>query len=49
MFENMAPGETYSARKEEITEGWNKQHNKELHNMQSSVNIISVIKRRPVK
>jgi hypothetical protein len=46
---DVAPGKTYSARKEEILEGGNKQHNKKLHNIQSSVDIISMIKKRPVK
>jgi hypothetical protein len=33
---------------EEVTEGWSKLHNEELHNLYSLPNIIRMIKSRPI-
>jgi hypothetical protein len=39
----------YGPKKGEITEGWRKMHNKELHNLYSVADIIRVIKSRRMR
>jgi hypothetical protein len=36
----------YGSKREEVTRGWRNLHNKELHNLYSSTNIIRMVKLR---
>jgi hypothetical protein len=44
MFENRLLRRIFAPKKDEMTGGWRKLHNEELHNLYSSPNIIRVIK-----
>jgi hypothetical protein len=39
----------FGPKRDEVTEGWRKQHNEELHNLYSSPSIIKMIKSRMMK
>jgi hypothetical protein len=40
---------TFGQERDEVTGGWRKLHNEELHNLYSSPNIIRMIKSRRIK
>jgi hypothetical protein len=46
VFDNMVPRRILGPMMDVVTGGWRKQHNEELHNFYSSLNIISMIKSR---
>jgi hypothetical protein len=43
-FENRVLTRTFGPKRDEVTEGWRKLHNEELHGLYSSTNIIRIIK-----
>jgi hypothetical protein len=45
-FPNKVPGRLFGTKMGEVTRGWRKLHNEELHNLLSSPNISRVIKSR---
>jgi hypothetical protein len=49
VFENRVPRRILGSKKDEVTEGWRKMHNEELHNLYSSPIIIRVMKSRRVR
>jgi hypothetical protein len=49
MFENRALRGIFGSKEDEVTEGWRKLHNDELHNLYSSPSIIRMIKSRRMK
>jgi hypothetical protein len=44
VFENRVLGRIFGPKRDEVTGGWRKLHNGELHNLYSSLNIIRMIK-----
>jgi hypothetical protein len=44
VFENKMLRRIFGPRKDEVTGGWRKLHDEELHNLYSSLNIIRMIK-----
>jgi hypothetical protein len=46
VFENRAQRRIFGPKRDEVTGGWRKLHNEELHNLYSSPNITSTIKSR---
>jgi hypothetical protein len=44
VFENMVLSRIYGPKRDEVTGGWRKQHNEELHNFYSSPNISRMFK-----
>jgi hypothetical protein len=48
-FENRVPREIYRPKAEEVTEGWRKPHDEELHNLHSSSNSITMIKSMKIR
>jgi hypothetical protein len=44
MFENRVSRRIFGPKRDEVTRGWRKLHNKELHNLYSSPRIIRTIK-----
>jgi hypothetical protein len=46
MFENRVLRRIFGQKRDEVTGGWRKQHNEELHNVYSSPNIVRMIKSR---
>jgi hypothetical protein len=49
VFGNRVVRRIFCPKREEITGGWSKLHNGDLHNLYSSSNIIRKIKRRAVR
>jgi hypothetical protein len=49
VFENLVLRRIFGLKKHEMTGGWRKLHNEELHNLYSSPSIISIIKSKRVK
>jgi hypothetical protein len=49
VFENRALRRIFGPNRDEVTGGWRKLHNEELHNLYSSPNIIRQIKSRQMK
>jgi hypothetical protein len=49
MPENMALRITFGPMREEVSEGWRKLHNGELHNLYASPNIVRVNKSRRMR
>jgi hypothetical protein len=45
VFENRVLRRIFGQKRDEVTGGWRKLHNEELHNLYSSPNIIRMIKR----
>jgi hypothetical protein len=46
VFENRVLRRMFGSKRDEVTGGWRKLHNEELHNLYSSLNIIRIIKSR---
>jgi hypothetical protein len=46
VFENSVLRRIFGPKRDEVTEGWRKLHNEELHNLYSSPSIIRMIKSR---
>jgi hypothetical protein len=46
VFENRVLRRIFGPKRDEVTGGWRKLHNEELHNLYSSANIIKMIKSR---
>jgi hypothetical protein len=49
VFENRVLRKIYGPKKEEITGDWTRLHNGELHNLNTSTNIITMIKSRRIR
>jgi hypothetical protein len=49
VFENRVLRRIFAAKREEETRDWRRLHNKELHNLYTSLNIIRVIKSRRMR
>jgi hypothetical protein len=49
VFENRVLRRIFRPKRDEVTEGWRKLHNEELHNLYSSLDIIRMIKSRRMK
>jgi hypothetical protein len=49
VFENRVLRRIFGLKRDEVTEGWRKLHNEELHNLYSSPSIIRVIKLRRMR
>jgi hypothetical protein len=46
VFENRVLRRIFGPKRDEVTGGWRKLHNEEVHNLYSSPNIIIIIKSR---
>jgi hypothetical protein len=49
VFENRVLRKIFGAERDEVTGGWRKLHNEELHNLYSSPSIIRIIKSRRMR
>jgi hypothetical protein len=49
VFENRVLRRIFGLKRDEVTGGWRKLHNKELHDLYSSPNIIRIIKSRRMR
>jgi hypothetical protein len=49
MSENRVPRRIFGPRRDEVTGGWRKLHNKELHNLYFLLNIIRMVKLRRLR
>jgi hypothetical protein len=49
VFENRVLRRIFGPKRDEVTGGWRKLHNEELHNLYSSRNIIRMIKSRRMR
>jgi hypothetical protein len=49
LFENRVLRRLFGPKRDEVTGGWRKHHNEELHNLHSSPNIIRIIKSRKLR
>jgi hypothetical protein len=49
VFENRVLRRTFGPKRDEVTGQWSKLHNKELHDLYSSPNIVRVIKSRRMR
>jgi hypothetical protein len=49
VFENRVLRRIFGSKRDEVTGGWMKLHNEELHNLYSSPSIIRVIKPRRMR
>jgi hypothetical protein len=49
VFENRVLRITFGPKRDEVTAGWRKLHNEELHNLYSSPSIIRMIKSRRMR
>jgi hypothetical protein len=49
VFENRVLRRIFGPKRDEVTGGWRKLHNEELHNLYSSPNIIIMIKSRRMR
>jgi hypothetical protein len=49
LFENSVLRRMFGPKRDEVTGGWRKLHNEELHGLYSSPGIVSVIKARRVR
>jgi hypothetical protein len=49
VFENRALRRIFEPKRNEVTGGWGKLHNKDLHNLYSSRNKIRIIKSRSMR
>jgi hypothetical protein len=49
VFENRVMRRIFGPKRDEVTGEWRKMHNKELHNLYSSPDIIRYVKSRKIK
>jgi hypothetical protein len=49
VFENRVLRRIFGAKRNEVTGGWRKLHNEELHNLLSSPSVIKIIKSRKIR
>jgi hypothetical protein len=49
VFENGVLRRIFGPKRDEVTGGWRKLHNEELHNLHSSPNLIIIIKSRRIR
>jgi hypothetical protein len=49
MFENRVLSRIFGPKRDEVTGGWMKLHNEELHELHSSPNAIRVIKSKTIR
>jgi hypothetical protein len=49
VLENMLPRRIFRPKRDEVTGGWRKLHNEELHDLYSSPSIITMIKSRRMR
>jgi hypothetical protein len=49
VFENRVLRRTFGPKRDEVTGGWRKLHNEELHNLYSSTSIIRMVKLRRMR
>jgi hypothetical protein len=49
VFENMVLRRIFGPKRDEVTGGWRKLHNEELHSLYSSPNIIRMIKSKMIR
>jgi hypothetical protein len=49
VFENRVLRRIFGSKRDEVTGGWRKLHNEELHNLYSSPNIIRIIESRRMR
>jgi hypothetical protein len=49
VFENRVLRRIFAPKRDEVTGGWRKLHNEELHNLYSSPNVIRMIKSRRMR
>jgi hypothetical protein len=49
VFENRVLKRIFGPKRDEVTGGWRKLHNEELHNLYSSPNIVRMIKSRRMR
>jgi hypothetical protein len=49
VFENRVFRKIFGPKRDEVTGGWRKLHNEELHSLYSSPNIIRMIKSRRIR
>jgi hypothetical protein len=49
VFENRVLRRIFGSKRDGVTGGWNKLHNKELHNLYSSLSIIRIMKLRRIR
>jgi hypothetical protein len=49
VFGNRVLGRIFGKKRDEVTGGWRKLHNEELHNLYSSPSIIRMIKSRKMR
>jgi hypothetical protein len=49
VFENRMLRRIFGLKRDEVTGGWRKLHNEELHNLYSAPNIIRMIKSRRMR
>jgi hypothetical protein len=49
VFENRVQRRMFGPKREEVVGGWRRLHNKELHNLYASPNIIRVSKSRMIR
>jgi hypothetical protein len=49
VFEKRVFRRIFGSKRDEVTEGWRKLHNEELHNLYSSPNIIRIIRSKRMR
>jgi hypothetical protein len=49
VFENRVLGRIFGPKRDEVTGGWKKLHNEELHDLYSSPSIIRIVKSRRMR
>jgi hypothetical protein len=49
VFENKVLRRIFGPKRDDVTEGWRKLHNEELHDLYSSPSIIKIIKSRRIR
>jgi hypothetical protein len=49
VFESRVPRRIFGLQRDEVTGGWRKKHNEELHDLQSSPNIVGMMTSRKIK